>query len=113
MNSNLTLASLLLLISLSSCSGCKEIEHSEGVVADIEAAQMEGRKAARKFVVSSWKDTAELRREKKAADMLRDSIVSPRGQKAREAYDSTFISTIRAVRPTLADSIAGLDAKTE
>lgn len=103
----------LILASLSSCSGCKETERTEGVVADIEAAQMEGRKAARKFIIGDWKDTADLRREKNAADILRDSIVSPRGQKAREAYDSTFISTIRAVRPALADSIAGLDAKSE
>ena len=40
--------------------GCRGTERAEAVEAAVEAAQMEGRTAAREFVNAQWKDTMEL-----------------------------------------------------
>ena len=90
----LTASSLLI-----SCSGTEKGEETE---ADIEAAMMEGRAAARPLLNRSWSDTVELRTALKSVrdnGARYDSLSRPR---SREAFDSTFVHTIRTVNPRMA-----------
>lgn len=104
MNKKIILAALSVLISVplfSSCSSCSSIEHSEEVTADITAAQIEGRRAARKLIHLQWKDSTELKDEYHRIKLYRDSIFPDH----KAEFDSTFISTIRIVKPSIATSI--------
>ncbi len=104
MNKKIILAALPVLILtpfLSGCSGCSSIEHSEEVTADITAAQIEGRRAARKLIHLQWKDSTELKNEYKRIKLYRDSVFPDN----KAEFDSTFISTIRIVKPSIATSI--------
>lgn len=100
----------MLLLSMSSCSGCTETEHTEGVTAEITAAQMMGRNDARVFVNRHWNDSSELRYRLALIRHQSDSLKKSRGMEFAAAYDSTFISTIRAVRPDLASVVARLNS---
>lgn len=93
---------LLILSVAILASGCAHTEKAEEEVAEIEAAQMEGRSAARIFVSRPWRDTTELHSlllEARARRARYDTIGKTR---CAEAYDSAFVSTIRTVRPDVA-----------
>lgn len=90
---------------MSSCSGCAETEHTEEITAEITAAQMEGRSAARSFVNREWKDSTKLQQLLIEAKSRRGKYIDEGKPECAAAYDSAFISTIRAVRPELARSI--------
>ncbi|MDE6442859.1 MAG: hypothetical protein K2K64_00345 [Muribaculaceae bacterium] len=100
----------MLLVSLNSCSGCTETEHTEAVTADITAAQMMGRNDARFFVNRQWNDSSELRYRLALIRHQSDSLKKSRGMDFAAVYDSTFISTIRAVNPELASSVTRLNS---
>lgn len=68
--------------------------------AQIEAASLDGREAAREFVSREWKDTFELQQRLAEASSRRGAYDSL--PQSRAAFDSTFISTIRTVRPDVA-----------
>lgn len=103
----------VLLISLSSCSGCAETEHTEAVTADITAAQMMGRNDARYFVNRQWNDSSELRYRIALVRHNSDSLKVKHGMEFSAAYDSTFISTIRAVNPDLASAVTRFNANSK
>lgn len=86
-------------------AGCKKIERSEAVTAQIEAAQIEGRKATR-LIFGSDKiptDSLQLRQLVDSVRMRnkyhRDTIYTP---EEVAAFDSAYISTIRALSPEVA-----------
>lgn len=86
-------------------NGAKETEHTEAITAEITAAQMEGRNAAREFVNRPWKDTMELQNQVLNA-LSRKAKYEAKGQKElAAAYDSAFMSTLRHVRPELYRSL--------
>ena len=87
------------------CSSCSETEHTEGITAEITAAQMEGRSAARAFVSNDWKDTIQLQHRLLEARSRQSKYIIDGKPECAAAFDSAFISTIRAVRPDLARSI--------
>lgn len=95
----------LSLISLvaTSCSGCAETEHTENITAEITAAQMEGRNAARIFINQEWEDTTLLKKHIREARARKNKYVITGNYRCADAFDSTFVSTIRAVRPDIAD----------
>ncbi len=95
----------LTLTVMSSCSGCADTEHTEGITAEITAAQMEGRSAARTFVNREWRDSTKLQQHLLEAKSRREKYIDEGKPECAAAYDSAFISTIRAVRPNLARSI--------
>ena len=100
----LPLAAIAALISIplfTSCSACSSIEHSEEVTAEVTAAQIEGRRAAKQILNYHWTDSAQLRQKYQEIRQLRDSVAP--GHTAE--FDSTFFSTLRVVSPTLAFSI--------
>ena len=86
-------------------SGCKETEHTEAITAEIVAAQMEGRKSARDFINREWKDTLELQKKLLETKAKQSQYLIEGKKECAVAFDSTFISTIRTVRPELAKAI--------
>lgn len=66
----------------------------------MEEARMDGREAARVFVNSVWKDTIQLQHQLLEARAKKSKYDGNR--KCEAAFDSTFISTIRTVRPEVA-----------
>ena len=95
------LAAIISILLFADCSGCTSIEHSEEVTAEVTAAQIEGRRAARELIHYQWKDSAQLRQKYREIQHLRDSVAP--GKTAE--FDSTFMSTLRIVEPTLAFAI--------
>ena len=104
----------MLLLILPSCSACSETEHTEAVTASVTAAQMMGRNDARGFINREWTDTASLvAKIRELRKSRRDSLSAVGHPDFAAAYDSAFISTVRAVRPPLARAIARLDSNPE
>lgn len=89
-------------IGFYSCSGCTQ---TEGVTAEITAAQMEGRSDARKFINSEYKDTFQLQKDLLEAKAKRSKYLLNQKPECAEAYDSAFRSTIRTVRPDISAAI--------
>ena len=90
LNRTIVAITITLIATISySCGGGKA---ENQVSADqIEQARERARNAARRFVNREVKDTFELQM------LLVDSL-----PQCREAFDSTFISTVRTVRPDVA-----------
>lgn len=84
---------------------CSNTEKTEGITAEITAAQIEGRKAARKILTEGWKDSTDLQCKLLEAKATQSKYLIEGKEKCAENFDSTFISTIKAVNPSLANSI--------
>lgn len=95
------MAAILSIPLFADCSACSSIEHSEEVTSEVTAAQIEGRRAARELIHFNWKDSAQLREKYRLIRQYRDSVAS--GKTAE--FDSSFMSTLRIVEPTLAFAI--------
>ena len=94
-------ASTLLLVG--ACSGT---EKTEGITAEIEAAQMEGRNAARLFLSRDMTDTMQMQRSILEAKAKQSKYIVDKKPECAEAFDSAFVSTLRSVRPDLAREIS-------
>lgn len=84
---------------------CKQTEKTEAITADITAAQMEGRNAAREIIIKPWNDTTGIARSMNKARAPRLKYDSLGYTEASAAFDSAFNKTIRTVRPELAKKI--------
>lgn len=97
----LLLATASVMVSCTSKSDSKADAEDP---AQIENARNEGREAARSFINRTFKDSLEMQQEMVEAGIRRTKYDSlPR---SREAFDSAFISTIRTVRPEVAEALA-------
>lgn len=85
--------------------GCAQTERTEAITAEITAAQMEGRNAARNILLNDWKDTTGISREIAKARSVRIKYDSIGNTDASAAFDSTFNNTIKAARPDLAKKL--------
>lgn len=92
---------LLGVLSLS----CSKTEKTEAITAEITAAQMEGRRAAGLILGPQWTDTVKLQRALIDTKVKQSRYIIAGKPECAEAFDSTFISTIRAVNPELAKKI--------
>lgn len=88
-------------------SGCRQTEHTEGVTAEIVAAQMEARRAAGTILGPQWTDTVKLQRALMDAKVRQSRYLIDGKPECAAAFDSSFISTIRTVNPSLASKITG------
>lgn len=86
---------------------CVQTEQTEAITAEITAAQLEGRKAARQIVNREWRDTLELQRQLLEAKSIQSKYLIDGKKECAASFDSTFISTVRAVKPELAKKING------
>ncbi len=101
---------LYLILGASLLSGgCARTERTEAVVADIEAAQMQGRKAARPLLIDNPSDTNLIRRHLREISDVKNAYDSIGRHDCAAAYDSAFISTVRSVNPGLADKVRAMD----
>ena len=82
-------------------SACSVGGGSNGSASEIDAARIEGRIAARKILTRSWRDTGELVTKIEKARSLRARYDSLGHRQAAEAFDSSFVSTIRHLNPVL------------
>lgn len=96
---SLGIVSLLLLPA--SCGGNKDNKAGEDV-ADIEAAAMEGREAARIFLNHPWRDTIELQRQLLEARAKQSKFSGAGKRQSAAAFDSAFVSTLKTVNPAVA-----------
>ncbi|MDE7412376.1 MAG: hypothetical protein K2N05_01115 [Muribaculaceae bacterium] len=99
-------STILPLLSISSCGKLKGVEEGEETQAEIEAAMMEGRSAAREFINKRWNDTIQLQSlilEARTKRVPYDTVNKPR---CRAAFDSAFVSTVRTVRPDIANALS-------
>lgn len=95
-------------VIMSSC-GSKELkntEHTEETVAEIEAAQMMGRDAAKDFVSKQWDDTLALQRDLMNVRAVQSRYVIDNKKKCAAAFDTAFVSTMRTVRPELYEHLS-------
>lgn len=90
----------LILFAIALCS-CSQTEHTEAVTAEITAAQMEGRNAARSIINKEWKDTVALRQEIDTIYSRKRFYIENGYPDRAEAFDSALVRTVRAVRPEL------------
>lgn len=94
-------------IAVTVMAGCSTKGEQAAVkeeAAQIEAAHLEGREAARPFINRHFKDSMELQLELVKAGATRAKYDSmPR---CRAAYDSAFISTVRTVNPGVAKELS-------
>lgn len=91
-------AILLAAVFFNSCGGT---EKTEGVVAEITAAQMQGRSAARSIVNRHWSDTIRLMQALKEARSPKLRYDTTGHPECGAAFDSAYISTLRTVNPKL------------
>ncbi|MCH5223960.1 MAG: hypothetical protein J1E82_07940 [Muribaculaceae bacterium] len=87
----------LILLAVS----CRGTERTEEITADITAAQMEGRRAASILLNTNYKDTLELQKALLEAKSRQSQYLISGKPKSAEAFDSSFVSTIRTVNPEL------------
>lgn len=92
-------------VSLLAATACAETEKTEGITAEITAAQLEGRRAAGLILGPEWTDTAQLERALLDAKAKQSKYIIDGKPECAEAFDSTFISTIRTINPDLAKKI--------
>lgn len=83
-------------------AACSQTEKTEAVTAEITAAQMEGRNAAKEYVTKQWKDTIELQRLLLETRSRQSKYVIKGDTAAARAFDDAFVSTLKTVRPDIA-----------
>lgn len=86
-------------------TGCGQTERTEEITADITAAQMEGRRSAGIILGRQWKDTAQLQKALIEIKARQSRYLIEGKKKSAEAFDSSFLSTIRTVNPDLAKKL--------
>lgn len=96
---------LLTLPAFILMAACAQTERTEAVTAEITAAQMEGRNAAREIIIKNWKDTTGIHKAITRAQAKRLKYDSIGKTDASAMFDSTFYHTIRTVRPDLAKKL--------
>ena len=95
---SLGIASLLILPA--ACGGNKENKGGENA-ADIEAAAMEGREAARIFLNRPWRDTIELQRQLLEARAKQSKFSGAGKQQRAAANESPFLTTHKTLKPNV------------
>ena len=85
--------------------GCSQTERTEAITAEITAAQMEGRRAAGTILGPEWKDSSQLQEALIEVKAKQSRYLIEGKKECADAFDSTFISTIRTVNPKLAKTL--------
>ena len=100
-------AAIFAMAFMASCgNSVKETENSEETAAMIEAAQIEGRGAARRVINRTFNDSLALQGAILEANAAKSKYQMENKPECEAAFDSAFISTIRTTRPDLARQLA-------
>lgn len=92
------LLSAALILTLASAA-CGRTEKTEAVTADIEAAQMQGKEAARWLLHQEIADSAELSLRAEQARARKYELEKEGKKEEAAAFDSAFVKTVKAVDP--------------
>ena len=92
----------LLASILMTMNACAETERTEGITAEITAAQIEGRRAASRIVGPEWNDTNKLINALIETKAFQSKYIIAGKPECASAFDSSFYSTIRTIKPDLA-----------
>ena len=95
----------ILFLGAALLTSCAQTEKTEATTAEITAAQMEGRRAAGMILGPEWKDTLQLQRALLDTKVKQSKYIIDCKPQCAEAFDSTFMSTIRSVNPDLANKL--------
>ncbi len=95
----------MVAVAICSLAGCGGDKAAKSYDAEIEAARMEARRAAREIVTVAANDSLELERRLLDAKAIQSRYLIEKRQDCAAAFDSAFISTIRAVRPDIAEKL--------
>lgn len=99
--SKIMISALVAVVAMT-MAACGGTEKTEAITAEITAAQMEGRNAAKEYATKQWKDTLELQ-QLLLETRARQSQYTLKGDTAAaRAFDEAFVSTLKTVRPDLA-----------
>lgn len=108
-NSNLRVAAgviaATMLTGVVACGGSEERAVKEETAAQIENAIKAGREDARRIVTREFRDSMEFHGALLEANARKSTYYLDTLPQCEAAYDSAFISTIRTVRPDLADML--------
>lgn len=96
---------LYIIFAAIAVAGCARTEHTEAVTAEIEAAQIEGREAARDFLHGSLTDTADMQKRLLKVRARSSKYEIEGNKEASAAFDTAFITTVRAIHPSLAKEL--------
>lgn len=97
--------SFMLTSLMAACSEKAETVAATETADQIEEARMEGRNEAKKFITKNFTDTLQIQSALLEARSHNTKYEEEGLPKCKEAYDSAFISTIRTVRPDIANAI--------
>ena len=86
-------------------SSCAKTEKTEAITAEITAAQIEGRKAAREIITKDWNDSISLRNKLLEIKAKQSEYIIQGKKESAQAFDSAFISTVRTIRPDIAKKL--------
>ena len=86
-------------------SGCKQTEYTEGVTAEITAAQIEGRNAARDLISQDFSDSAKFQMALLETKAKQSRYLIDGKPECAQEFDSAFIKTVKVVKPELAKRI--------
>lgn len=100
-------ATLLTAAALLAAGGCgdKKGEAAHETAAQLDSARNAGREAARKIIVREWKDSMQFQEAVLSARAEKSKFEMAGRKESTAAFDSAFISTIRATRPDLAKQL--------
>lgn len=101
-----TFSAAIILCVAAALGSCAQTERTEAITAEIEAAQIEGRRAARRYLAASAADTAATGAALRDARARSDSYRKLDKADCAAAFDSAFRGAVRAVNP---DRMAGLE----
>ncbi|MEZ3518777.1 MAG: hypothetical protein K1V75_02400 [Muribaculaceae bacterium] len=98
------LACMAIACILGACNSkqAREIESSEETADQIEAAIIQGRGDARRIINRTFNDSMAFHAALLDANAHKSAYELDKKPRCQAAYDSAFISTIRATRPDLA-----------
>lgn len=100
-----SLSVVIIIGALAILPGCQGTERTEAITAEITAAQMEGRTAARDFIHQDWRDTSVVAMRLDTIERRKSRFVDDGKKECAEAYDTAFINTLRAVKPDLSRAV--------
>lgn len=93
------LTAIVVLLSAMVVTSCRGTEKTEAITAEIEAAQMQGREAARWYLHQNIPDSVSAIEVARQARAKKYELEKKGKNEAAAAFDSTFVKTVRAVDP--------------
>lgn len=94
---------IAILALMASCGGNVNSDGTpKETKTEIDSATNAGREAARRIIMREWTDSMEFQNAILEANAAKSKLQLAKKPKCEAAFDSAFVTTIRATRPDLA-----------